>query len=349
MLGGEKRHRLRPTTSLAYDMIVAVLRGVALLNCLHHSYLSTVSSPYCFLQYRTEDTMLSEQRRSSRTITIVVEKGEGDLYGAMKEPSLQTDSEEDDASRSDDDMDDEQDDFIIAIGVALVAEAYHRRRVARAVTESSSKGGRRPWTGRVMGPSTVSREPSHWMRYYMGPNLMYPTTTLHRVFHVPRTLFWRIISNLIHQNHTKWSTRTDGFGRKGKEAEIKVMVCLRLLGSARSLRDLDDGACMGKETIWKYFCQLCIDMRTIYGPTYLNWRSTSTEIGAVATTYDRAGFYRWVGAVDVMEVQCKNCASSHEGQYYNPKDGKLATIRVEASCDHELYMDLVCGEVRCKQ
>lgn len=94
----------------------------------------------------------------------------------------------------------------------------------------------------------------------------------------------------------------------------------------------------GQRKIRQYFQQFCNDLRTMYGRTYLNCQPTRAELGAVATVYDEAGFPGCVGAVDVLRVHWKNSPSAHKGQHHNSKDGKLATIGVEAWCDHELYI-----------
>lgn len=75
----------------------------------------------------------------------------------------------------------------------------------------------------------------------------------------------------------------------------------------------------------------------MYGPKYLNRWNTRAELGAIVRDYDGAGFPGCVGAVDVMKEHFKKCPSVQKGQYHNTKDGKLATIGVEAWCDHQIY------------
>lgn len=67
----------------------------------------------------------------------------------------------------------------------------------------------------------------------------------------------------------------------GIRAEVEAIVCLRLIGSARYLRNLDDGAQMGKETIRRYFAKFCQDIRAMYVPVYLNHRPTIAELDAI--------------------------------------------------------------------
>lgn len=64
--------------------------------------------------------------------------------------------------------------------------------------------------------------------------------------------------------------RSRTVGRVGIQSEVKVLVCLRLLGSETSLRQLDDSACMSKGTIRSYFKKFCKYIKDIYGPLDLN-------------------------------------------------------------------------------
>lgn len=42
--------------------------------------------------------------------------------------------------------------------------------------------------------------------------------------------------------------------------------------------------------------------------------------------------------MDCCKLRWKNCPKSWKGQFYNPKDSKLAVISVEAWCDSNLYL-----------
>ena len=50
------------------------------------------------------------------------------------------------------------------------------------------------------------------------------------------------------------------------------------------------------------------------------------------------GFPGCIGCIDCTDLAWKNCALEKKGQHHNPKDGKLATIKVEGWCDMDLYM-----------
>lgn len=119
------------------------------------------------------------------------------------------------------------------------------------------------------------------MRYYLSPTRMYPASMFRDVFRGPIILFQRILGDFVAFNSRRWSTRTDALGRRGIRAEDKVLGCIRLIGSARSLRDLDDGAKMGKETIRRYLAKFYHNIGQLYGISYLTCRPTTAELGAI--------------------------------------------------------------------
>jgi Plant transposon protein len=49
-------------------------------------------------------------------------------------------------------------------------------------------------------------------------------------------------------------------------------------------------------------------------------------------------FLRYYRCIDCCKQVWKNCPKVLKGQYYNPKDSKLAVISVEAWCDRDLYV-----------
>lgn len=121
-------------------------------------------------------------------------------------------------------------------------------------------------------------------------------------------------------------------------AEVKLLVCLKRVGSAFSLWELDDTAQMGKGTIRSYWKLVLGHTKEIDGSSYLNRRSTRAELGSISSTYRDAGFLGCIGAVDGMKMHWENSTISQKGQYHSSKDGKLETIGIEAWCGHDLYV-----------
>lgn len=198
-------------------------------------------------------------------------------------------------------------------------------------------GDDNPWKGKMPGSLFIYRENSRWIPYYLAEDPVYPASTFRENFRVPLSLFKKLWADLLNYDSTTWGTSRDAVSRDGIRGEVKVLVCLRLLGHARSLRDLDDSAQMGKETIRKYFWLFCRHVMEIYGPALLNRRPTKAELWSVQEGYKAAGFPGCVGAVDVMTLRWKNCPISHHGQYKNAKKGTMPTIGIEAWCDRSLY------------
>lgn len=101
---------------------------------------------------------------------------------------------------------------------------------------------------------------------------MYPASMFHGVFRVLMLLFEILLGHIVAFNQRKRSTRTDAFGRRYIRAEFELLVFIRLIGSTRSLKDVDDGVHMGKETIRRYFENFCHGIFQLYRPAYLNRR-----------------------------------------------------------------------------
>lgn len=74
----------------------------------------------------------------------------------------------------------------------------------------------------------------------------------------------------------------------------------------------------------------------MYGRTY-SYRSPAVqEVGEIAERYASNEFVGCAGAVNCCGIKWKNCPLTVKGHYQNPKDAKLAVIKVEAWCDSEL-------------
>lgn len=59
---------------------------------------------------------------------------------------------------------------------------------------------------------------------------------------------------------------------------------------------------MGKETIGSYFRILCKDMTEIYGPTFMDSKTTRTELDGVARECAATAFIRCIGTVDPIKM-----------------------------------------------
>lgn len=75
-------------------------------------------------------------------------------------------------------------------------------------------------------------------------------------FRVPRALFYRLLLDLKEYNVMKWSTQYGAIGRVGIDAAVTVLVCFKRPGKGASLRELEYGARMDKETIRGYMTRL---------------------------------------------------------------------------------------------
>lgn len=194
------------------------------------------------------------------------------------------------------------------------------------------------WGGRVPGSKNVKRIPSTWEVEYLSATPVYPEKEFRRRFGIPILLFWRIHQDLIVLKPELWGTRMKSNGRKGIPSTIKILACLRLLRTGDSYDRMDDGCKMAEETLRVYFIKFLKDMKELYAEMYLNRRPTRTELKEIESEYNDAGFEGCAGCLDCMKLKWKNCPFAEKGQYHNPKEGKLATIVVEAWCDRSLYI-----------
>ena len=135
-----------------------------------------------------------------------------------------------------------------------------------------------------------------------------------------------------------WGHRLNAAGRFGVPAAIKVLACLRVLGTGRSFGDLDDGCRMSRETLRKDFKHFCRCIRHIYGESLLNRLPTKQKLQEIADRYGEESFKGCMRSVDGCKLKWKNCPAALKGQYHNTKESHIATIAVEAWCDRDLYI-----------
>ena len=193
--------------------------------------------------------------------------------------------------------------------------------------------GERRWFGRIPGSKAIRRGTSSWETDYLGDAPLYPLRCFRRRFRVPRALMLKIAKDLVDLNPGIWLTRVDAAGRPGQKTEVKVMACLRVLGSGCALDDIDDKARMSPETVRFYLQHFVADMQRLYGSQFLNRYPNKTELQRIADRYEEDGFVGCIGAVDCCNLLWKNCPLEEKGQFHNPKDSKLALMKVESWCD----------------
>lgn len=187
------------------------------------------------------------------------------------------------------------------------------------------------------GPN-VRRGHSSWIRDYVDNDPIYPEHFLVRRFGVTRDMFHYIHNYFVRTYPEFWGTRTNGLGRIGHPSQVKILVCLRILVTSGSYDSFDDQARMSSTSIRDYFQSFVKIMVTDFGPLFLNRPMTNEELDNVSEQFAELGFPGCVGSIDCMKLIWKNCPSEENGQYHNPKSGKLATIQCEGWCDHDRYI-----------
>lgn len=170
---------------------------------------------------------------------------------------------------------------------------------------------------KLKGAKTISRYFSTWSDIYLRLQPTYPASVFRKLFRVPRTLFLKLKSDFLTYDPNFWSTRTDGIFRPGIRSEVKILAFLRLLGSERSLDDMEDCAKTGKETSRMYFKRFWVDVKKIYDDLYIHRTPTQEELCEMEEKYNKFGFLGCFGAVDCMKMKWKNFPHQLKEHFHN--------------------------------
>lgn len=200
---------------------------------------------------------------------------------------------------------------------------------------SADDMGRR--RGRLQGSSgNRSRGICPWFTQYLCPSPLYNAAQFRSRFRVPLGLY-RVLERELSSVEPRLLQGTDCTGRRGHPLHVKLLNALRRLGHGRSFHDLEDQSCMSIEAQRQSFMFFLNSVSERFGPHFLNREPTVTELQRLSDSFAARGFPGCVGSVDCMKIKWKNCPRAFKGQYYNPKDGKLAVLSCEAVADGDLY------------
>lgn len=73
-------------------------------------------------------------------------------------------------------------------------------------------------------------------------------------------------------------------------------------------------------------------------PSIEDQRKRNREIKEIEWGYKDAGLEGCGRLMGCMKLKGKNCPFAEKGQYHDPKEGKLATIVVEATSDRNVFI-----------
>lgn len=195
----------------------------------------------------------------------------------------------------------------------------------------------RRFKGRQLGTRNINRGRSSWATEYLSQHPIYSSREFRQRFCVPRAMFHRIHGDLVATYPKVWATREDAARKAGIPSQIKVLVCLHILGTGRAFDDVDDSAKMAPETARKYFKLFCRHVVELYGDSFLNRRPSVTQLDKIEQKYAEQGFVGCAGAVGCCTILWKNCPTALKGKYQKSKNSNMASIQVEAWCDRDLY------------
>lgn len=116
---------------------------------------------------------------------------------------------------------------------------------------ADSDGDERVWGGRILGSRNIRRERSSLVENHLRGSAVYPHKSFRRRFGIPQTFFYRVHDEFVKWKLNYWGMHVDIGGRNTIPSQI--MGCFRLLHTGDSNDAMDDGPCMGEETIRLYF------------------------------------------------------------------------------------------------
>lgn len=76
---------------------------------------------------------------------------------------------------------------------------------------------------------------------------------------------------------------------------------------------------------------------------FLNRLPSLNTIQGLERQFSDRSFPGCIGSVPCMNLKWRNCPKTCKGQYFDPKNRKIATVAIEAICDGNLY----CWHVFC--
>jgi len=167
-----------------------------------------------------------------------------------------------------------------------------------AVVTSLQKRAPRGPKGRKAGVRNILRGTSTWKTDYLGSSPAYPLRLFRQRFRIARSMFYKLLSDLTASYPNIWNQRSNAAGRRCIIPEIKILACLRVLGTARSFDDLDDGSRMSKDSLRMYFRNFCRCIKHLYGESVYNRLPTKSELVEIANRYAENGFKGCIGCVD---------------------------------------------------
>jgi len=94
---------------------------------------------------------------------------------------------------------------------------------------------------------------------------------------------------------------------------------------------------MSPESHRKTFPVFLNVVRTRFGLRFLNREPTVADLQGISDGYAARGFPGCVGSVDCIKLHWKNCPRALNGQFHNPKDGKMVVVSCEAVTDGDLH------------
>lgn len=110
--------------------------------------------------------------------------------------------------------------------------------IVRKAAKAQERGKIRKWCGNTNGRRTVIRVESPSIGHYLVMSPLYPYESIRNVFRVPRDLFGKLPEDHMFHSPGTWETGYEAVvGKKGVKNEIKVIACIRLLGTGSSQTD----------------------------------------------------------------------------------------------------------------
>jgi hypothetical protein len=174
------------------------------------------------------------------------------------------------------------------------------------------------------------------MRDYFVEQPVYGEELFRRRFRMSRSLFLRIMEAVVaHDNY--FVQRMDATKQYGFSPHQKCTAALRMLAYGSSADSVDETVRMGASTILECMRRFCTAVIQVFGAEYER-RPTSADITRLLHMGERRGFPGYIGSLDCMHWQWKNCPTAWKGEFGRGDHGNRPTIMLEAVASTDLWI-----------
>ncbi len=171
------------------------------------------------------------------------------------------------------------------------------------------------------------------LRDYFNPNPTYDDKCFRSFFHMHRCVFDHLLNAVVAQDRY-FVQKKDALGVPGFSPHQKLTCALHFLAYSTTADQLDEYIQMAETTAFETVSCFYSAIIACFSDTYL-CLPTVADLEFLLSSYERLGWIRCLGCLDVMKWQWKNCPMAWRGAYQGKE--RVPTIALEAVADHRLW------------